>query len=113
MQNFKSIHNLIFEQSEWKFATSKDDYNCFKIGTIYGLIRLKDRRYEILNIENKKQNNGHLNDFFEWMDQLCKLTGNSIYFPFFCNERFKEYLIREKNFVEFESGVIKYFDNMK
>ena len=111
MQNFKSTHNLAFEQCEWEASTAHDDYHRFKIGTIHGLCRVKNGCYEILNIENKKRNNGHLDDFFEWFEALCKLTGNALYFPLFTNERFKEFLLRDMGFVKFEDGVIKYYKN--
>jgi hypothetical protein len=110
MKDFKSTHSLPFEVANWPLALDKNDYKVFRIGTCGGLWKANPTNYEILAVDNKKKHNGHLQDVFDWFENSCKRDKKNLYISEFFNLRFKEYLIRERGFKEFENGVIKYFN---
>jgi len=109
--SFKSTHNLQFEVAPYEMNIDpKKVWARFRIGTVEGLWSYSDDAYEVLAVDNKVPNNGHLTDVIEWFENSCKRDKKDFKILEFFNERFKEHLIKKWGFeISGKSDLIKRF----
>lgn len=109
MSSFRSTHNLPFEMG----GPYKRDrmWQHYKIGTCYGLWRLKKKSIEVLSIMNACPGNGHFQDVLEWFEYGFENGRKFLLIKeFFLNPAFKEHLIKKRGFKpEGKDDVIKHF----
>jgi hypothetical protein len=109
MAEFKSTHNLEFgDGGKWSFDPS---FSRFKIGTVTGIWRAKEKCYEILGVTNDTPGNGHFTDVLEWFEHSCRRDKYAFVFLEVWNERLYKHLVEKQQFspVPTTKHLIKWF----
>lgn len=102
---FKSTHNLPFEVAQYIMP----DVLAYRVGTCTGIYSWDAKNYIIIGITNHEQNNGHLDDVFEWFENSCKRDKKNLMVAEIMNRRFMKHLIEKRGFTVLdEDNVIKY-----
>jgi len=97
---FLSPSKLVFEISNW----IKPECIRFRMGTITGLWGETPTTHDIIEIENSKPNNGHLQDVFNWFEGFCQKTNKDFRVTNITNQGFGKHLDEKRGFEVFSNG---------
>lgn len=103
----RTEHNLDFEVAESDMGMH------FRVGTCKGLYGITHDTLYILSVINETQNNGHLNDVFQWFEYSCASFKKNLMVLEIMNSKFYLHLISKRGFIPMDAGgsnVVKVFN---
>lgn len=97
---FKTTNGQDFFSAPYARPWNFDNYQQFKIGTMFGLWKWEKDNFVILAIQNDKRHNGHLEDVFDWFMCSAVCAQVPLVIRSVDNKRFLKHLIEKRGFVQ-------------
>jgi hypothetical protein len=115
---FKTTNSQNFYSAPYSRPWNFDNYQQFKVGTMFGLWKWEKDKFVILAFMNDRPGNGHLEDVLDWFYCSAVCAQLPLVIRSVDNKRFLKHLIEKRGFVHINDGtdgpeVIKYLNKIE
>lgn len=112
---FKTTNGQDFYSAPYARPWNFENYQQFKVGTMFGLWKWENDKFVILAFLNDKPGNGNLEDVFDWFYCSAVCAQVPLVIRSVDNKRFLKHLIEKRGFVQIndEPDVQKSLDQME
>lgn len=101
---FKTTNDQPFYSAPYQRPLNFEDYQQFKVGTMYGLWKWESDKFVILAFLNNNPGNGHLEDTLDWFMCSSVCAQVPLVIRSVDNTRFLKHLIDKRGFVLLNDG---------